>query len=36
MDKFIGTTLDGRYEVHDLIGVGGMANVFVAKHCYGT
>ena len=28
MDSFIGTKLDGRYEVNNLIGVGGMANVY--------
>ena len=28
MDKYIGKRLDGRYEIHELIGVGGMANVY--------
>lgn len=28
MDKYIGRKLDGRYEVMELIGVGGMANVY--------
>lgn len=30
MDKFLGKRLDGRYEIHDLIGVGGMACVYRA------
>lgn len=30
MDRFIGKRLDGRYEIHDLIGVGGMAYVYRA------
>ena len=30
MDKYIGKRLDGRYEIHELIGVGGMANVYLA------
>ena len=25
MDKYLGKRLDGRYEIHELIGVGGMA-----------
>ena len=28
MDKYIGKRLDGRYEIHELIGFGGMANVY--------
>ena len=31
MDKYIGKMLDGRYEIIELIGSGGMANVFEAK-----
>lgn len=31
MDKYSGKKLDGRYEIRELIGVGGMANVY---HCY--
>ena len=31
MDKYTGKKLDGRYEIRELIGVGGMANVY---HCY--
>ena len=30
MDKYIGKRLDARYEVHELIGVGGMALVYKA------
>lgn len=30
MDKFIGKRLDGKYEIHDLLGVGGMAYVYRA------
>lgn len=33
MDKYIGKRLDGRYEIRELIGVGGMANVY---YCYDT
>ena len=28
MDKYIGKRLDGRYEVQELVGVGGMAYVY--------
>ena len=31
MDRFLGKRLDGRYEIKEIIGVGGMANVY---HCY--
>lgn len=30
MDKYIGKRLDGRYEIRELVGVGGMANVYKA------
>ena len=31
MERFIGKMLDGRYEIKEIIGVGGMAVVFKAK-----
>lgn len=33
MDKFVGKRLDGRYEIRDIIGVGGMAVVYKAYDC---
>ena len=30
MDRYIGKKLDGRYEIQEIIGVGGMANVYRA------
>ncbi len=30
MDKFIGKRVDGRYEIHELVGMGGMAYVYRA------
>lgn len=30
MDKYIGKRLDGRYEIQEIIGMGGMANVYRA------
>ena len=32
MDKYIGKRLDGRYEIHELLGVGGMAYVYKAYY----
>lgn len=35
MDKYSGKKLDGRYEIHELIGVGGMAMVYRAYDTIG-
>ncbi|MCL2088375.1 MAG: Stk1 family PASTA domain-containing Ser/Thr kinase [Oscillospiraceae bacterium] len=31
MDKYLGKRLDGRYEITEHVGMGGMANVYMAK-----
>jgi len=33
LDKYVGKRLDGRYEIRDIIGVGGMAVVYKAYDC---
>ena len=31
MDKYLGKRLDGRYELTELVGIGGMANIYKAR-----
>ena len=33
MDNYVGKRLDGRYEVQEIIGVGGMSVVYKAYDC---
>ena len=30
MDRMIGKRIDGRYQIQELVGIGGMANVYKA------